>query len=127
MRRISTRLKLSVSSKTVGLLLPSTLVAMMANYSCDGHPHLWGRQYLVKEVSSVTIKLTESQRDSLIDFIECNFYPNIQNDDSIDSIDYAIDLLNVYTRLRNAAKQRRRTEAQGRNEAFLPLHSKNEI
>ena len=46
----------------------------------------------------MTIKLTESQRDSLIDFIECNFYPNIQNDDSIDSIDYAIDLLNVYTR-----------------------------
>ena len=46
----------------------------------------------------MTIKLTEGQRDSLIDFIECNFYPNIQNDDSIDSIDYAIDLLNVYTR-----------------------------
>ena len=54
------------------------------------------------------IKLTEGQRDSLIDFIECNFYPNIQNDDSID---YAIDLLNVYTRLRSAAKHRRRTEA----------------
>ena len=85
-----------------------------------GLHHLWGRRYLVKGVSRVTIKLTESQRDSLIDFIECNFYPNIQNDDSIDSIDYAIDLLNVYTRLRSAAKHRRRTEAQGRNEAFLP-------
>ena len=92
-----------------------------------GLHHLWGRRYLVKGVSRVTIKLTESQRDSLIDFIECNFYPNIQNDDSIDSIDYAIDLLNVYTRLRSAAKHRRSTEAQGRNEAFLPLHSKNEI
>ena len=57
----------------------------------------------------MTIKLTEGQRDSLIDFIECNFYPNIQNDDSIDSIDYAIDLLNVYTRLRSAAKHRRST------------------
>lgn len=68
----------------------------------------------------MTIKLTEGQRDSLIDFIECNFYPNIQNDDSIDSIDYAIDLLNVYTRLRSAAKHRRSTETQGRNEAFLP-------
>ena len=62
----------------------------------------------------MTIKLTESQRDSLIDFIECNFYPNIQNDDSIDSIQYAIDLLNVYTRLRSAAKYRRSTEAQVR-------------
>ena len=72
-------------------------------------------------------KLTEGQRDSLIDFIECNFYPNIQNDDSIDSIDYAIDLLNVYTRLRSAAKHRRSTETQRRNEAFPPLHSKNEI
>ena len=78
-------------------------------------------------VSSVTIKLTESQRDSLIDFIECNCYPNSQNDDGIDSIDYAIDLLNVYTLLPTAAKYRRSTEAQGRNEAFLPLHSKNEI
>lgn len=75
----------------------------------------------------MTIKLTESQRDSLIDFIECNFYPNIQNDDSIDSIQYAIDLLNVYTRLRGAAKHRRSTEAQGRNASFRPLHSKNEI
>ena len=69
----------------------------------------------------MTIKLTEGQRDSLIDFIECNFYPNIQNDDSIDSIDYAIDLLNVYTRLRNAAKHRRRTEAQGYSEAVNRL------
>jgi hypothetical protein len=69
----------------------------------------------------VTIKLTESQRDSLIDFIECNFYLNIQNDDSIDSIDYAIDLLNVYTRLRSAAKQRRRTEAQRYSEAAKRL------
>ena len=75
----------------------------------------------------MTIKLTEGQRDSLIDFIECNFYPNIQRDDGIDSIHYAIDLLNVYTRLRSAAKQRRRTEAQGRNEALRALHSKNEI
>ena len=89
-----------------------------------GLPHLWERQYIDKEVNRVTIKLTEGQRDSLIDFIECNFYPNIQNDDSID---YAIDLLNVYTRLRSAAKHRRSTETQGRNEAFLPLHSKNEI
>lgn len=80
----------------------------------DGHPYLWGRQYIDKEVSRVTIKLTESQRDSLMDFIECNFYPNIQNDDSIDSIQYAIDLLNVYTRLRSAAKHRRSTEAQVR-------------
>lgn len=69
----------------------------------------------------MTIKLTESQRDSLIDFIECNFYPNIQNDDSIDRIDYAIDLLNVYTRLRSAAKQRRRTEALGYSEAAKRL------
>ena len=87
----------------------------------DGHPHLWGWRYLVKGVSRVTIKLTESQRDSLIDFIECNFYPNIQNDDSIDSIDYAIDLLNVYTRLRNAAKQRRRTGINGYSEAVNRL------
>ena len=79
-----------------------------------GLPHLWERQYIDKEVNRVTIKLTEGQRDSLIDFIECNFYPNIQNDDSIDSIDYAIDLLNVYTRLRGAAKHRRSTEAQVR-------------
>lgn len=92
-----------------------------------GLPHLWGRQYIDKEVNRVTIKLTEGQRDSLIDFIECNFYPNIQNDDGIDSIDYAIDLLNVYTRLRSAAKHRRSTEAQGRDEAFLPLYSKNEM
>ena len=69
----------------------------------------------------MTIKLTESQRDSLIDFIECNFYPNIQNDDSIDSIDYAIDLLNVYTRLRSAAKHRRSTKAQGYSEAAKRL------
>ena len=69
----------------------------------------------------MTIKLTESQRDSLIDFIECNFYPNIQNDDSIDSIDYAIDLLNVYTRLRSAAKQRRRTGINGYSEAVNRL------
>lgn len=69
----------------------------------------------------MTIKLTEGQRDSLIDFIECNFYPNIQNDDSIDSIDYAIDLLNVYTRLRSAAKRRRHTETQGYSEAAKRL------
>lgn len=69
----------------------------------------------------MTIKLTESQRDSLIDFIECNFYPNIQNDDSIDSIDYAIDLLNVYTRLRSAAKHRRRTGMNGYSEAVNRL------
>ena len=68
----------------------------------------------------MTIKLTEGQRDSLIDFIECNFYPNIQNDDSIDSIDYAIDLLNVYTRLRSAAK-RRCIEADGYSEAAKRL------
>ncbi len=69
----------------------------------------------------MTIKLTEGQRDSLIDFIECNFYPNIQNDDSIDSIDYAIDLLNVYTRLRSAAKRRQRTEIQGYSAAAKRL------
>lgn len=69
----------------------------------------------------MTIKLTEGQRDSLIDFIECNFYPNIQNDDSIDSIDYAIDILNVYTRLRSAAKQRRRTGTNGYSEAVNRL------
>ena len=69
----------------------------------------------------MTIKLTESQRDSLIDFIECNFYPNIQNDDSIDSIDYAIDLLNVYTRLRSAAKQRQRTGINGCSKAVNRL------
>lgn len=69
----------------------------------------------------MTIKLTESQRNSLIDFIECNFYPNIQNDDSIDSIDYAIDLLNVYTRLRSAAKRRRRTGINGYSEAVNRL------
>ena len=69
----------------------------------------------------MTIKLTESQRDSLMDFIECNFYPNIQNDDSIDSIQYAIDLLNVYTRLRGAAKHRQSTEAQGYSEAVNRL------
>ena len=79
-----------------------------------GSSPLVGRQYIDKGVSRVTIKLTESQRDSLMDFIECNFYPNIQNDDSIDSIQYAIDLLNVYTRLRSAAKYRRSTEAQVR-------------
>lgn len=69
----------------------------------------------------MTIKLTEGQRDSLIDFIECNFYPNIQNDDSIDSIDYAIDLLNVYTRLRSAAKHRRSMEVNGYSEAVNRL------
>lgn len=69
----------------------------------------------------MTIKLTEGQRDSLIDFIECNFYPNIQNDDSIDSIDYAIDLLNVYTRLRSVAKRRRRTRINEYSEAVNRL------
>ena len=43
----------------------------------------------------MTIKLTEGQRDSLIDFIEYNFYPNIQNDDSID---YAICIYAVAER-----------------------------
>lgn len=74
-----------------------------------------------EEVNGVTIKLTEGQRDSLIDFIEYNFYPNIRNDDSIDSIDYAIDLLNVYTRLRSAAKHRRSTGINGYSEAVNRL------
>lgn len=53
----------------------------------------------------ITIKLTESQVDNLLDFFECDFIPSIQNNTYIDNMDYLVDMCEVYKMLKDSKKK----------------------
>lgn len=46
------------------------------------------------------IDLTESQYKNLCDFIEVNIFEYIRNDTDIDNINWLIDMLKVYQKLK---------------------------
>ena len=43
---------------------------------------------------------TKSQVDNLIEFIELNFINALRNDTDIDNIDYVVDMMDAFTKLR---------------------------
>ena len=46
------------------------------------------------------IDLTESQRKNLCDFIEVNIFEYIRNDTEIDNINWLIDMMKAYQKLK---------------------------
>lgn len=50
------------------------------------------------------IDLTESQCESLCDFIEVNIFEYIRNDTEIDNINWLIDLMKAYQKLKGGAE-----------------------
>ena len=46
------------------------------------------------------IDLTESQCESLCDFIEFNIFENIRDDTEIDNINWLIDMMEAYQKLK---------------------------
>ena len=47
----------------------------------------------------MTIELTKSQAENLLDFIECEFIPFVRNDPNIDSMQYLSDICDIYKQL----------------------------
>ena len=46
------------------------------------------------------IDLTESQCENLCDFIEFNIFENIRNDTEIENIDWLVDMMEAYQKLK---------------------------
>lgn len=54
----------------------------------------------------ITINLTESQADNLMEFFEFSFIPSIRQDECIDSINYLVDMCDIYKTLKEHKKER---------------------
>ena len=50
------------------------------------------------------IDLTESQCKNLYDFIELNIFEYIRNDKDIDNIDWLVDMIGAYQKLKGGAE-----------------------
>lgn len=50
------------------------------------------------------IDLTESQCKNLCDFIEFNVFDYIRNDTDIDNIDWIVDMMEAYKKLKGGAE-----------------------
>lgn len=48
-----------------------------------------------------TIKLTDSQIENLIDFLEVEFIPSIQRNPDCDNINYLVDMCDIYKQLKD--------------------------
>ena len=51
------------------------------------------------------IDLTLSQIENLMDFIEFQFIPSIRNDNEIDSMNYIVDMADIYKKLLEAKEK----------------------
>jgi hypothetical protein len=56
-------------------------------------------------MTEYNIKLTESQVSNLVEFFELNFIDSIRTDTDIDSMDYMVDMCEVYTKLKEALEE----------------------
>lgn len=54
---------------------------------------------------TIAIVLTKSQVENLIEFFELCFIDQIRNDTEIDNMDYMVDMINVYAKLKEANKE----------------------
>lgn len=54
----------------------------------------------------ITINLTESQADNLMEFFEFSFIPSVRQDDDIDNINYLVDMCDIYKALKEQKKER---------------------
>ena len=59
----------------------------------------------------MTIKLTGSQVENLMEFFEFEFIPSIQRNTDLDNINYVVDMCDIYKQLRD-----RPTEKDGAEE-----------
>lgn len=50
------------------------------------------------------VELTKGQCESLVEFIELNFFDAIRNDPEVDSIEWARNILNAHQAFKEAAK-----------------------
>ena len=48
-----------------------------------------------------TIKLTDSQVENLIEFLELEFIPSIQRDPDCDNINYLVEMCDIYKQLKD--------------------------
>lgn len=55
----------------------------------------------------IQIELTDTQLGNVIDFIESEFIDSIRRDESVDNIDYVIDMMNALQIMRFAAYRNR--------------------
>jgi hypothetical protein len=53
-----------------------------------------------------TIQLTHSQVINLKEFLEFNFIPIIREDDTIDNINYLVDMCDAYKKLSDLLKEK---------------------
>lgn len=51
------------------------------------------------EEKRIPIELTMSQIDNLMNYFEFDFIPVIQKDESLDNINYLVDMCDIYKRL----------------------------
>ena len=54
---------------------------------------------------NISVSLTKSQVENLIEFFELCFIDQIRNDTEIDNMDYMVDMINVYAKLKEANKE----------------------
>lgn len=54
------------------------------------------------EQENITISLTKSQVENLIEFFELCFIDQIRSDPDVDNMDYVVDMSQVYTKLKEA-------------------------
>lgn len=59
----------------------------------------------------MNITLTISQIQNLIEFIEFEFIDSIRDDEEIDNIDYIVDMMDVYKKLKETLTNSHLTEA----------------
>lgn len=52
----------------------------------------------------MTIKLTNSQVENLMEFFELEFIDFIRNDTYIDNMDYLVDMCEIYKKLKEGAE-----------------------
>lgn len=51
----------------------------------------------------MTIKLTKSQIENLMEFFEFEFIDSIRNNTDIDNMDYLVDMCEIYKKLKEGA------------------------
>ena len=51
------------------------------------------------------IEITKDEAESLLDFIESNFYEVIRNDVDIDNIDWAVNIMSLYQKCKEGCAE----------------------
>ena len=52
--------------------------------------------------TTISFNITKGQIESLIEFIDLNFFPSIRNDVDIDNMDYICNICDIYRNLTKA-------------------------